>query len=182
MGDKIVGHKLTEMQYFELNTMADHPLLKTIISKRICDVKKVSNDTFVDYMDDYDQLVSELINKLDGHDADVIFATIALFTLEWKYNVELFYSFATEVEKQGVKKLPIERLGLLCANLAVPLPPYFTNTMHTESRFVLHRPQLVPCIFDKDEPGWNEIKEKMWQYLSAEYFIHTEICSGQAFL
>ncbi len=87
MGDKIVGHKLTEMQYFELNTMADHPLLKTIISKRICDVKKVSNDTFVDYMDDYDQLVSELINKLDGHDADVIFATIALFTLEWKYNV-----------------------------------------------------------------------------------------------
>lgn len=175
MEDKIVGHKLTEMQYFELNTMADHPLLKTIISKRICDVKKVPNNTFVVYMDDYDQLVSELIDKLDGNDADVIFATIALFTLEWKYNVDLFYSFAAEAEKHKVKELPIERLGLLCAGLAVPLPPYFTTTMHTESRFVLHRPQLVPCIFDKDEAGWDEIKEKMWQYLSAEYFIHTEI-------
>ena len=175
MGEKIEGHKITEMQYYELNTMADHPLLKSIISKRICDVKKISNETFIDYMSDYDHLISELKEKLDGDDADVIFATIALFTLEWKYNVELFYSFSVEAEKNGVKELPIERLGLLCADLSGPLPPYFTTMMHTESRFVLHRPQLVPCIFDKDESGWNEIKEKMWQYLSAEYFIRSEI-------
>lgn len=38
-------------------------------------------------MQDYDKLVSLLLKKLDGSDEDVIFGTIALFTLEWKYNV-----------------------------------------------------------------------------------------------
>lgn len=47
MPGKLEGHKITEMQYFELNTMADIPILKSIINKRICDVKKISNDEFI---------------------------------------------------------------------------------------------------------------------------------------
>ena len=35
MDGKLEGHKITEMQYFELNTMADLPLLKAIVNKRI---------------------------------------------------------------------------------------------------------------------------------------------------
>ena len=87
MRGKLQGHNITPMQYFELNTLADHPLLKAIVNKRICDVKKISNATFLEYMQDYDKLVSLLLKKLDGSDEDVIFGTIALFTLEWKYNV-----------------------------------------------------------------------------------------------
>ena len=175
MKDKIEGHKITEMQYFELNTIADHPLLKAIVSKRICNVKKVKNDTFVDYMDDYDDLINDLIKRLDGDDEDVIFATIALFTLEWKYNVELFYSCAAEAEMRGIHDIPIKRIGLLCADQSMPLPPDFTTMMHTESRFVLHRLQLVPCIFEKNDSEWDEIIDKMWHYFVAQYYIRREI-------
>ena len=171
MKGKLEGHKLTQMQYFELNTMADHPVLKAIISKRICSVKKISNDRFMELMADYDSLTKNIAEGLDGDDEEVIFAAIALFTLEWKYNVELFYSCAASAEKHGVSEIPIERLGLLCADQSLPLP---TTVLHTESRFVLHRASLIPCIFEKDEVGWNEIVEKFWQYLSAEYFIRSE--------
>lgn len=47
MRGKLQGHNITPMQYFELNTLTDHPLLKAIINKRICDVKKISNSTLI---------------------------------------------------------------------------------------------------------------------------------------
>ena len=134
MRGKLQGHNITPMQYFELNTLADHPLLKAIVNKRICDVKKISNATFLEYMQDYDKLVSLLLKKLDGSDEDVIFGTITLFTLEWKYNVELFYSCAVNAEEVGVQDVPVHRLAGLCAELSMPLAPDFTQRFHTESR------------------------------------------------
>lgn len=84
MEKKIDGHKVNEMQYFELQNMADYPVLKAIISKKICSVKTYNNDTFIELMQQYDELTSGLKKMLDGDDEEVIFATIALFTLEWK--------------------------------------------------------------------------------------------------
>lgn len=170
MSGKLQGHHINRMQYYELNTLAT-PLLKAIVNKRICDVKKVSNTVFLEYFRDYDELISQLIAKLDGSDEDVIFSTIALFTLEWKYNVELFYSCAVHAEKSGTQEIPIQRLGLLCADLSIPLPSYY---IHTESRFVLYRLKLVPSVYSAPEPAWNEIEDKMWQYLVAKYYIETE--------
>lgn len=175
MDGKIDGHKITRMQYFELSTMAEQPLLKSIISKRICDVKKISNDMFVEYMQEYDKLVNELITKLDGDDEDVIFATLALFTLEWKYNVELFYSCAVEAEKHNTKDVPLERLAILCAELAVPIPPECTTIINTESRFILHRLELVPLLYDDPDGLWEEIRDKLWNYFVAKYYIEKEI-------
>lgn len=175
MDGKLSGHKLTRMQYFELNTLADHPLLKAIVNKRICDVKKISNAVFLEYMQDYDKLVGQLLEMLDGTDEDVIFATIALFTLEWKYNVELFYSCAVNAEKVKEKDVPHHRLATLCAELSMPLPPYYTQMLHTESRFVLHRTKLVPAIYNSSESGWEEVQDKLCHYLSARYYIETEI-------
>lgn len=48
MDGKLEGHKITEMQCFELNTMANFPLLKGIVSKRICNIKSIFNDAFLD--------------------------------------------------------------------------------------------------------------------------------------
>lgn len=175
MDGKIEGHKITEMQYFELTTMAEIPLLKAIISKRICDVKKISNDTFIEYMQEYDKLVNGLVAKLDGDDEDVIVATLALFTLEWKYNVELLYSCAVEAEKHNIKDVPLERLAVLCAELTVPVPPECTIIIHTESRFVLHRLELVPLIYDDPDELWEEIHNKLWHYFIAKYYIEREI-------
>lgn len=170
MSGKLQGYHINRMQYYELNTLAT-PLLKAIVNKRICDVKKVSNTVFLEYFQDYDELISQLIAKLDGSDEDVIFGTIALFTLEWKYNVELFYSCAAHAEKAGTQEIPIQRLGLLCADLFIPLP---SNYILTESRFVLYRLKLVPSIYSASEQTWNKIKDKMWQYLVAKYYIEKE--------
>ena len=175
MDGKLSGHKLTRMQYFELNTLADHPLLKAIVSKRICDVKKISNAVFLEYMQDYDKLVGQLMEMLDGTDEDVIFATVALFTLEWKYNVELFYVCAVNAEKTRTKEVPLQRLSTLCAELSMPLPPYCTQILHTESRFILHRTKLVPALYSSSESDWGEVQDKLWHYLSANYYITTEI-------
>lgn len=175
MKGKIDGHKLTEIQYFELNTIADHPLLKAIISKRICDVKKISNDTFIDYMNDYDNLINKLVEMLDGDDEDVIFATIALFTLEWKYHVEFFYACSIEAEKANKKDIPKERIAALCADVSMPVPPDFTMMLHTESRFVLHRMDLVDSVYNATDNDWEEIKNKLWHYFVAQYYIEREI-------
>lgn len=169
MKKKLEGHKFTEMQYFELNTIASHPLLKAIVSKRICDVKKISNTAFLDYMRDYDELTKGLSSKLEGSDDDVIFATIALFTLEWKYNVELFYSCAVNAENRSSQDVPIQKVAALCAELSIPLPPDFTERLHTESRFILHRMNLVPSIYDGS--NWDEIEDKLYHYFTIRYYL-----------
>lgn len=180
MPGKLEGHKITEMQYFELNTMADIPILKSIINKRICDVKKISNDEFIRGMGEYDRLVAHLIDLLDGDDEDVIFATIALFTLEWKYNIELFYNCAVEAEKHKITDVPVHKLATLCAELSMPLPydyDPFTRPkiMHTESRFVLHRLDLVPYMYSEPDEAWEEVQDKFWHYFIAKYYITREI-------
>ena len=169
MMGRLEGYHFTEMQYFELNTMVAHPLFKAIVNKRICDVKKVSNDTFREFLADYDSLTQGLLKKLDGSDEDVIFATIALFTLEWKYCVELSYSCAVNAESTGAKDVPFDRFAVLCAELSFPIPPEFTTILNTESRFVLHRMALVPAIFLS--AGWKEIEAKLRDYLTIRYYL-----------
>lgn len=175
MEGKLEGHKITEMQYFEINTMADIPILKAIINKRICDVKKISNDEFIQGMEEYDKLVAHLIDLLDGDDEDVLFGTIALFTLEWKYNIELYYNCAVEAEKNKVNDVPVHKLATLCADLTMPLPPDFDTMMSTESRFVLHRLELVPYLYSESDEAWEEVQDKFWHYFVAKYYITREI-------
>ena len=172
---KLSGHSLSEMQYFELNTMATQPLLKAITNKRICDVKKISNATFKDYFEEYDKLTRNLVAKLDGSDDDVIFAAVALFTLEWKYQPELFYACAVQAETIGTDEVPVQRIAALCAELTMPLPPDLTTIMHTESRFIPYRMDLVQSIYSANDNEWREIEDKLYDYFSAGYCIKHEI-------
>lgn len=126
-------------------------------------------------MKEYDELVNSLIKRLDGNDENVIFATIALFTLEWKYQIELFYNCVVEAEKLNVKEVPKDRIAALCAELSMPVPPHFTQILHTESRFVLHRLELVCNVYEDTDKLWEEIKDKLWQYFIAKYYIKREI-------
>jgi len=176
MEGKLSGHHLTKMQYFEINTIADHPLLKAIISKKICDVKKVSNSVFIEYMKDYDDLIADLAGGFNGSDEDVIFATISLFTLEWKYNVELFYACAVNAEENDIQDIPKHKLAALCAELSIPIP-IVKKMLHTESRFILHRLELVPAIYDGS--NWDEIQDKIYQYFLMRYILREEIIDSQ---
>ena len=143
--NKLAGHKLTPMQFFELSTVADHPVLKTIISKRICSVKKVSNAEFIELMDDYDRLTQSLVDRLED---ERVFATIALYILEWKYNVELFYACAVEAEKHKCKEVRQQDVALLCADCHMPRAYDMRQTLYSESRFIKKRMDLVPMLYD----------------------------------
>lgn len=163
INNKRKGYEINKMQFFELDTMGNLRLLKSIINQRICDAKKVSNAEFKEMIDEYDNLVIELLRGLDGSDEDVIFSTLALFTLEWKFNVELFYSCSVEAEKKHIKDVPVDRIALLCAVLKL------NNSMllAIESRFVLNRIKVVPYVYDADIMVWKSISEKYVAYLKA---------------
>lgn len=174
MAGKLEGHKISEMQYFELKTMEKYPICKAIVSRRICDVKKISNATFREYMEQYDGLVKELSARLDGDDEDVLFATIALYTLEWKYQIEFFYACTEEAEKSETAEIPKQRISILCADLRV-LDDASHVMIHTHSRFLLHRQSLIPDIYYADEDTWDMINTKIWRYFIARHNIENEI-------
>lgn len=169
MEGKLTGHKKTAMQYFELETIARHPLLKAITNKRVCDVKKISNEVFIEYMKDYDALTASLVKGFDGDDEDVIFSAIALFTLEWKYQVELFYACAVNAELAKTTDIPHSKIAALCADCKMPIYtdyPFIKN-LYIQSRFVLHRLKLVPLMYNGS--SWDEVEEKIYHYLVMNY-------------
>lgn len=169
--EKLHGHEKTTMQYFELNTLAQHPIFKAIVSKRICSVKKIPNPTFKEYMDDYEDLIKGLLEGLDGNDEEVVFSAIALFTLEWKYPIELFYACVENAEKIGTTTIPQSRIFQLCTQHARMLLPSSTTILNTESRFVLHRMKLVPFAYDDTFP-WAVVDEKLYHYLVMKYHFN----------
>lgn len=173
MKGKIQGYELTDTQYFELRNIVEFPLFKAMASKRICDVKKISNTQFKAYMEEYDKLVSNLIEKLNGDDQDIIFASIRLFTLEWKFNIELFYACTLEMEEKQIKEIIPHRLGLLCANLSIPYAPIH-HLIHTHSRFLLGRKELLPYLFTSNEEVWTRVESKISTYLVASYLIRKD--------
>ena len=164
--NKLAGHKLTPMQFFELSTIADHSVLKTIISKRICSVKKVSNKEFIELMRDYDRLTQSLVDRLED---ERVFATIALYVLEWKYNVELFYTCAVEAEKHKRKDIRKENIALLCADCHMPRAYDMTQTLHTHSRFIKKRMDLVPLLYDGTD--LEELNLKFMCYHNLRYEV-----------
>lgn len=169
MEGKLTGHQKTAMQYFEMETIARYPLLKAITSRRICDVKKISNKTFMEYMAEYDELISSLIEGLDGDDEEVIFSAIALFTLEWKYQIELFYNCAVNAEQTNTTDIPHTKIAELCVDCEMPIYTDYpvVRNLFIQSRFVLHRMKLVPLIYDGS--AWDEIEEKIYHYLVMNY-------------
>jgi len=169
MEGRLEGHKMTEIQYYEMEALSRHPLLKAIVSKRICDVKKISNTTFCDYMDEYDQWVESIALMLDGDDDDVLFATVELFTLEWKYCIELFYRCAVEAEKYNITEPDLMQMVAVCADVTFPQPLNPEYTYSTHSRFIPYRNELVPYMFNGY--NWDEINEKLYEYLVAKEFI-----------
>lgn len=173
MPGKLTGHQITKMQYFELNTMSRLQILKSITNKRICDVKKISNEQFIQEMVEYDRMIDELLNLLDGNIEDILFATIALYTLEWTFNIELFYNCAVEAEKNKEKEVPEKRLLLLCSELSVPAPA--NKVIHTETRFVLHRLDLVSYMYKESDKAWHEIEDKLSRYFIAKYYVKKDV-------
>ena len=137
MEDKLKGYKFTEMNFFEHQNIHDLDIIKAIAEKRIVSVKKVSNARFVEIFDQYDDLVEKLIERSKKSDEDMVFTSIAFFTLEWHYALEAFYIAACIMEEYGITEVDLDTLALLCAE--VHIESRFGGSVSTTSRIVKER-------------------------------------------
>lgn len=168
INNKLSGYKLNKMQYKELQSLADCRLFKMITSKRICDVKKVSKDEFVAAMKEYDELLRSLIAMEGNNDDDTLFAVLQLYTLEWKYNVELFYRTAIEAEKNSTADVPVDEIAMLCGDITIRHPLNPNSIAMTESRMIPFRNDVVKLAYDDERK--EELRERINQYLSFKIF------------
>ena len=150
MGDidkKLKGHRLTEMNYFEHQNIHDLELIKSVVENRIGYAKKVSNARFRDIFSEYDDFIEDMIQKSKDSDPDMVFYSIAFFTLEWHYPVELFYHIACIMEENGIQEPDRSDLVLLCGN--VEIESIYSGRVSTHSRMVRERLSFADALFDK---------------------------------
>lgn len=171
--NKISGYALTKMQYEELQNLENISLFEAMRSRRICDVKKVSITDFHAYMQEYDKLILRYTDMLKSDDENIIFATLELFNIEWKYNIEFFYTCASYMEEHSLKEIPANKLGMLCGK--VNFIDNEGNNIHTDSRFVLGRQEIVPMLFSEDEQEWGKITIKIREYLKASMCLRQKV-------
>ena len=177
MENKVSGYKLTDMQFFELTQMHELELLKASSTKRICDTKKISNRRFKEMFAEFDTFVENL-QKEAISDKDVIFNTIAYFTLEWTMGYELVYAMAEKAEELDFPAPDFSKIVWLCGDVTLPKEmPTLLNLikigeMRTQSRFCLYRQRLIPYVLDC-EKDWDIVQIQLIEYLRLKVFINT---------
>lgn len=145
---KLKGYRITEMNFFEHQNIHDLEVIKSIVERRIVSSKKVSNVRFQDMFEKYDEFVESLIERSKKSDKDMVFASLALFTLEWHYPIETFYHLSCLMEEDGLKTVDKSALVLICGS--VQLESRFGGWVYTDSRMVKERQLILPYLFGKD--------------------------------
>lgn len=145
---KLKGYRFTEMNYFEHQNIHDLEIIKAIVEKRIGSAKKVSNPRFEDMFEQYDNMVEELISRSNNSDHDMVFASLALFTIEWNFAIETLYHIACIMEENGLKEVNQHVLGLLIGK--VWIESQFGGSVTTESRMVKERRYVLDYFFGEE--------------------------------
>lgn len=145
---KLKGYRFTEMNYFEHQNIHDLEVIKAIVEKRIGSAKKVSNPRFEDMFEQYDNMVEELISRSNNSDHDMVFASLALFTIEWNFAIETLFHIACIMEENGLKEVNQHVLGLLIGE--VWIESQFGGSVMTESRMVKERRYVLDYIFNEE--------------------------------
>lgn len=145
---KLRGHRLTEMNYFEHQNIHDLEVIKSIVERRIVSSKKISNDRFMEMFEQYDEFIESLIERSKNSDEDMVFASIALFTLEWHYPIEMLYYLSCIMEEEKIQTIDKSNLVLICGPIDVE--SMFCGWVSTDSRMVKERLQILHYLFGKE--------------------------------
>lgn len=148
MDEKKEGYSLTPMQYFELTSICDMPILKSFVENRLSDVKKVPNMTFRDMMEDYDRKIVDWKQKSLETDYNMVFYSLAFFTLDWKYAFEFAYILANKMEQIGVKEVDRDFYSILCARMTIH--SFLGCEVGLDSRMVRPRQKMIDILVPKD--------------------------------
>lgn len=119
MDEKKEGYSITPMQYFEMTNIHDIAALKAFVSNRLSNVKKISNTTFSEMMEEYDYSVEQWHKKSNESDCNMVFYSLAFYTIDWKYGFEFVYLLAKRMEQLGVKEIDKNFFSILCARLVI---------------------------------------------------------------
>ena len=146
---KLEGHKLSEMNFYEITTISDLEFCKAFTEKRLMNTKSVDNNTFVEYCQHFDNVIINLHGRYARSDEETVFSTIAAFTLEWKYAYDFIYHVADAMCRHGVKEIPDEkhRLVALCADVSSQSMLGYTFSCH--SRLATVRKEFIDLIIEE---------------------------------
>lgn len=142
MTEKLEGHKITEMGFFERNNIHDLHIIKSIVERRIVDSKKISNNTFISDAEEYDKWVNALIERSHISDEDLVFCSLAFFTFEWKFCFEVLYLIADKMAELKVKNIDFLTLLALCGYMKIPTRLGYN--VFANSRMVKERQFIIP--------------------------------------
>ncbi len=135
--EKLIGYKLTEMNFFEQQNVHDLEVVKAIVQKSIESSKKKSNQRFIEMFIQYDSFIEDIKEKALKSDKDMVFYSIAFFTFEWRYPVETFYYVARLMEENNITEINQSDLILLCGDVCIE--SRFGGNRRTHSRMVKER-------------------------------------------
>ncbi len=140
--NRIEGYELSEMDLFEHENIQELRIIKSIVEKRIYSSKKVSNKQFIDLFDEYDKWVSALIDRSKKSDADLLFSSMAFFTLEWKYSLEFVYLVAKHMEQNNIEEVDYYTIWALAKPLKYD--SMLGIQINIDNRMIKERQYLIP--------------------------------------
>lgn len=175
---KLKGHRLTEMNFFEHQVIHNLGLVKAIVEKRIISSKKISNECFQEMFEQYDAFIMSLLERSKVSDRDMVFASLAFFTFEWHYSIEILYYLSCLMEKEKILTIDKESLVLICGSVA--LESQFVGKVATDSRMVKERKIILPFLFGKDTDENERIimKELIKEILSVNVYENEMLYTG----
>lgn len=119
MKTKLDGYQLTEMNFFELTTILENEFTKAFTELRLIDSKKIPNARFREIIAQYDNEILQMNGRWVKSDENIVFYTLAVFTLEWKYPINFIYSIVKRMEELGISEFPDQksRMATFCADI-----------------------------------------------------------------
>ena len=146
--NRLKGRRLTEMNFFEHQNIHNLDFIKALAERRLVSSKKISNTRFQEIFDQYDEFIESLIERSRQSDEDMVFASLAFFTLEWHFPIEFFYYLSCIMEEEDINAVDRDALALLCG--FVEIESRFGGCFTTDSRMLRMRIVVTPYLFGKD--------------------------------
>lgn len=163
--EKIEGYQFNDFQYWEINNVHDMRLVSAIADNKILS-KNFTKQIFIEYANEYDDVIRTMKEKSEEGPEGMVFGSLALFTLAWKYAFDFYYNVAVEMDRTGQKHIDdVERkCSLFCGpvGLVSALPPQYTGgIIHTDSRMILIRDKFVSSFLDLSETDEARYREAL---------------------
>lgn len=153
MEEKKEGYDITPMQYFEMTNIRDIAALKSFVEGRLSDVKKVSNTSFKEMMEEYDQNIEIWFQKKNESDYNRVFYSLAFFTIDWKYGFEFAYLIAQKMEQLKVKEIDSDFFSILHARMTIT--SLLGCQVGIDSRMIKARQKMIDVLIP-DNLEWTD--------------------------